>query len=328
MARDDRGALVVHPGALGDVLQAVPALRALRREARLTFCGQPRLGQILVGAGVIERAVSFDTFGLEALFADGPAPAALAGRLRDYDAIVSWFGSRDPRYPSQLGALARACLVAPPAPGEDRAADGASGRVGHPTRAVWEHLLATIEPICGKALVDRSPLRVPEAWRDEARRALADLHVRADEPILATHPGAGGRWKQAPPDLLADAVAAGLRGHRVQVLVHAGPADREAADALAARLVAPAHVLREPALPLLAGVLSLAAAYLGGDSGVSHLAAAVGAPAVILFPSTTRDRWAPWSATARAVAMAERGAAPAAATALADAIAAWRRSGP
>ena len=43
--------------------------------------------------------------------------------------------------------------------------------------------------------------------------------------------------------------------------------------------------LVSPPLPVLAGVLSMAQAYLGGDSGVSHLAAAVGAPAVILFPA-------------------------------------------
>ena len=54
---------------------------------------------------------------------------------------------------------------------------------------------------------------------------------------------------------------------------------------------------------MLAGILSQASAYLGGDSGVSHLAASVGAPAVILFPSATRERWAPWSPTAEALTM-------------------------
>ena len=36
------------------------------------------------------------------------------------------------------------------------------------------------------------------------------------------------------------------------------------------------RLLVEPPLPVLAGVLAIARAYLGGDSGVSHLAAAVG----------------------------------------------------
>jgi len=50
--------------------------------------------------------------------------------------------------------------------------------------------------------------------------------------------------------------------------------------------------------PELAAVLGAARAYLGGDSGVSHLAATVGAPSVVLFPSATARRWTPWSPTA------------------------------
>ena len=57
------------------------------------------------------------------------------------------------------------------------------------------------------------------------------------------------------------------------------------------------------ALGLLAGVLSRASAFLGGDSGVSHLAAAAGARAVIVFPAATRRRWSPWSPTAVPVTM-------------------------
>ena len=57
-------------------------------------------------------------------------------------------------------------------------------------------------------------------------------------------------------------------------------------------------VLDEPSLPRLAGVLACASAYLGNDSGVSHLAAALGTPSVVLF---TRDKlaWQPWEPRAR-----------------------------
>jgi hypothetical protein len=47
------GVLVIHPGALGDVLQAVPALRGLRPLAPVTFVGQPRLGRLLVELAVV-----------------------------------------------------------------------------------------------------------------------------------------------------------------------------------------------------------------------------------------------------------------------------------
>jgi ADP-heptose:LPS heptosyltransferase len=90
-----------------------------------------------------------------------------------------------------------------------------------------------------------------------------------------------------------------------QVLIHEGPADRDAVDHLLQIIARPVPRLVQPELPLLAAVLASASAYLGGDSGVSHLAAAAGAPAVILFPEATRERWAPWSATAHVLAMGE-----------------------
>lgn len=97
------------------------------------------------------------------------------------------------------------------------------------------------------------------------------------------------------------------------MLVHQGPADRDAASELIRRLDLPVLCLVEPELPLLAAILREASVYLGGDSGVSHLAAAVGAPAVILFPPSTRGRWAPWSPTALPLALPEDPAAVAAA---------------
>jgi len=306
-----RRVLVIHPGALGDVLQAVPALRALGRGARVAFSGQPRLGELLGGAGVVHEAFSFDSFGLEALFTDGPAPASLAGRLGGFDEVVSWFGARDERYPGRLRALARGCVIAPPVP-------ETAGIT------VWQHLLTTLQPRHSSGPEDRAPLLLPGHWRARARQALDDLGARAGEAVLVVHPGAGGRWKVCPPETLAHAISRATRGAEIRVLLHEGPADREAAERLAGLLDPPALRLIDPALPLLAGILSVARAYLGGDSGVSHLAAAVGAPAVILYPAVTRERWAPWSGTARVLGRhetdADPGVAERAAAALSEAL--------
>jgi ADP-heptose:LPS heptosyltransferase len=54
---------------------------------------------------------------------------------------------------------------------------------------------------------------------------------------------------------------------------------------------------------VLAAVLAGAAAYLGGDTGVSHLAAAVGSPAALVVPSVTREHWTPWSPTVTVFSM-------------------------
>jgi len=53
-------------------------------------------------------------------------------------------------------------------------------------------------------------------------------------------------------------------------------------------------VLGEPDLPVLAGVLSVTTAYIGNDTGISHLAAALGVPSLVLF-GVERIMWRPWA---------------------------------
>src|ERR1700693_2042855 len=106
MAREPIDTLVIHPGALGDVLQAVPALSSLGRLGhRITSAGEPRLGELLVGSGLVLASTPFDTFGIEALFADAPVPDRLASRLRHFRRVVSWFSAREDLYRERLGAL-------------------------------------------------------------------------------------------------------------------------------------------------------------------------------------------------------------------------------
>ena len=71
----------------------------------------------------------------------------------------------------------------------------------------------------------------------------------------------------------------------------AGPADEAAAAALGG---APDVVLARSLPPRVLGtVLRDAGCYVGHDSGVSHLAAAFGAPVLALFGPTDPAVWAP-----------------------------------
>jgi heptosyltransferase III len=296
MAAHPLETLVVHPGALGDVLQAVPALRALTALGhRLTFAGQPRLGELLQGVGVVPACVSFDGFGFEALFVDGPPPAPLRSRLGRFPRAVSWFGSRDACYRRQLATLIPESIVAPPVPD-----------AGSPC-TVWEHLIETLAPWHVAGPADAGPLPAPQSWRRAARAALTAAGADPTRPFLLAHPGAGAPWKQSRAADFARTMVRMASEGDLAMVVHQGPADRAATDALAVALDAPMIRLVEPSLPELAGALALASAYLGSDSGVSHLAAAVGTPSVILYPPETLRQWAPWSPSARPVSVGAEG---------------------
>jgi ADP-heptose:LPS heptosyltransferase len=269
---------------LGDVLLAIPALRALGAGAahrQVVLAAQPRIGRLLAALGGVDRHVAFDTLGVETLFADNAPSERLAG-LASNARVVSWFGHADREYARRLRALAPEAIVASTA-----APEGTT---------VWKHLLATV----GSAPLDawREPMAVPPAMVAEGRRVLADGGWDGFRPLVVLHPGAGGAHKRWPAEGFAALATALADAHRAALVVHDGPADHEAVAALRGHLGTPAIHLLDPSLDTLAGVTHHAALWLGNDSGVTHLAAALGAPTVALFIAA-HMAWRPWWPGAR-----------------------------
>ena len=281
--------VVLHPGALGDVLLAIPALRALRAGApddELVLAAQPRIGKLLAALGVVDRALAFDALGLHALFTAG-APGEPLRDLAAGARVVSWFGSRDAGFADRLRSLARESLIAPSVPADKL--------------TVWEHLLASVAMLsagAGSADAWREPIALREDVVDAGRRALDDAGWDGVRPLVILHPGAGGVAKRWPAEgfaVLAEAIVAMFGS---EVVVHEGPADRDAVASLRGRVRVPALALVDPPLETLAGAIHHAALWAGNDSGVSHLAAVLGAPTLALFTAANLA-WRPWERGAR-----------------------------
>jgi hypothetical protein len=132
------------------------------------------------------------------------------------------------------------------------------------------HLL---DSVCAGCALDSTPL---------------DVTVIASEDVLV-HPGSGSRRKNWPPERFA-AVVRELPGP-VRLIV--GEADAQAAAAVEQALGAQLPRLEHPPLAELAARLAGCHAYVGNDSGVSHLAGLCGAKAVVLFGPTPAAVWHP-----------------------------------
>jgi heptosyltransferase-2 len=61
------------------------------------------------------------------------------------------------------------------------------------------------------------------------------------------------------------------------------------------------HTASDLPLPALAAILQRARLFLGHDSGISHIAAAAGAPTLLLFGPTDPDIWAPLTGQVRII---------------------------
>jgi heptosyltransferase-2 len=259
--------VVIFPGALGDFLLALPALRALRArhaDARATFVVQPSLAALVGLAGVAETVASIDDAETAGLFSGQRTPSWLAARPRVY----SWLGADDAEMRARLGRLARGARFF-----RTERGDG-------PVHAAVAYARALRVPTARTALVAGAALVPPASPAADA------LLAAATGPVLALHPGAGARAKRWDVAGFVQ-VAHWWRSEGGAVVPIAGPAEAGEPPALGGPDV------REWPLPDVAAVLSRAALYLGHDSGVSHLAAAVGAAGVVVYGPTDPRRWGP-----------------------------------
>jgi hypothetical protein len=118
----------------------------------------------------------------------------------------------------------------------------------------------------------------------------------AGEPLdVIIHPGSGSAAKNWPLHHF-EKVAARLMQHGRHVTWCRGPAEES-------RLESPqADALQETELTALASRLAAAQLYIGNDSGITHLAAAVGCPTLAVFGPTDPTIWAPKGAHVTVVA--------------------------
>jgi heptosyltransferase-2 len=136
---------------------------------------------------------------------------------------------------------------------------------------------------------------------EEAHALLAKRGVAA-APLAVLGPGAiYGPAKRWDPERFST-LARGLARDHFRVLICGAPAERALCEEVAARAGEGAiSFAGETGLALQAGLLRIAALAVCNDSGLAHLAAAVGTPTVAIFGSTSSAWTAPLGARVRVV---------------------------
>ena len=111
-------------------------------------------------------------------------------------------------------------------------------------------------------------------------------------PLIGIQPGASGDSKRWPIDRLAALADALIERHRARIVIIGGPDEREAADILLRHMKHPvACDATGEKLPETCGIMARLTLYFGNDTGLNHIAAAVGAPTVCLFGPTVAEKW-------------------------------------
>ena len=267
------------PNWLGDTVMAVPALRALRRahpEARMLLAGP--WATALGGQDLADTLVTY--------------PRAWSRRLPAADAVRRFAPDTALLMPNSFESALAAWYW-----GAGRRIGFASGGRGlmltdevpmpEPRRHQIDEYLLLAER-CAGVPDGREPRLEPPpadgAERREARALLASVGATG-RPAIGVHLGAAyGPSKTWPPERVADLCRL-LDADGARAVLLGAAEDAAIAGAVAA--VAPAAVLAGRDRPaLIPALLSELHALVCGDTGIAHLAAALGTPAVVLFGPT------------------------------------------
>jgi heptosyltransferase-3 len=273
--------LVWHQGALGDLLLAGPALAAVSRhypEARFIGVGQMTCWRLL--AGTLPLAAVWD--GGEAVWSglfqeQGGLSLKLQERLAGIDLALVFSPRPRPGFLARLvqGGVAKALWIPSfPEGGADHVTTIQARRLGE---------------LGIKAEPGRFCLGLPPGSGEE-------LGLNPGDLILAIGPGSGSPSKNWPLSHYYEVARALAFEAGLKVVWLAGPAERPMLPYLQGLAAAQEQVVwaNQP-LKRVARLLSRTRVYLGGDSGLTHLAAAAGAHRVVaLFGPTDPRVWAPW----------------------------------
>jgi heptosyltransferase-3 len=281
-----RRVLVIFPGALGDLMCLMPALAAISRRhsgASVELMARIELARLAAGRTVIARGHSIDAREVGALFTDEPPANSNARRFfADFERIYSFFASDDQRFRARLAAATDGHVSFHPfRPSGD----------GHVSAA---YLRATEIEIDERASPVDSRLEPTPDDLAAASRAIAQSKCAVSN-LIVIFPGSGSPGKNWPADKFA-ALASKLSlsmSNRASVAVILGPAEISLEPIFRESGV---PVLKDLDLPTVAAIARVASAFVGNDSGVSHLAAAAGASGVVIFGPTDPARWGPMPA--------------------------------
>ena len=293
--------LLVRLGALGDIVHAIPVAAALRRafpSARIDWLVSGKHREILDLVPAIDRRLVVQDEG----DAGGGIPlrAAIAGLRRShYDVTIDLQGliksaiiARATGAGTVIGfsktylrePLARFLYTDVHDPG------GEGIYAPTETRHVVEINLGLLRPLGVTAAAPEFPI-------ESVRSAAAEeMRARTGGRYALLNPGAAWPNKRWPPDRLATLAVALRDRHGLMSVVLWGPGEQELGRAVAAGAGGAAVLSPQTSIADLVALARGAAVMVSGDTGPTHIGAAVGTPIVGIYGPTRPGRNGPWRA--------------------------------
>lgn len=281
--------LMVHQGGLGDFILCLPAFGSIRRyypKAQIELMGYPRILQLVERRYYVDQARSIDEAGLGSFYLkDGKLGGAVSRYFAGFDRAFLFLQDRDGIFSDNIRKTGlKGVFSISPFPEK--------GRRVH----VIDHILSSLSSMGippGESIPRVFLLEEDRQFAEEWLRHRGD-HEGVEKGLVAIHPGSGSRKKLWPVDNFLDLVARITGDLRLKTILLVGPTEGEYLGSGLGRMRSMGPMWAE-GLPLIhvASLLDRCRCYIGNDSGITHLAAAVGIPTVALFGPSDPEIWGP-----------------------------------
>lgn len=269
--------LILRGGALGDFIVTLPVCAALRDRwpsAHIELISYPHFADLARVCGLVDAVGSLHAAQIARFFALHPEiPEDQRAFIRSFDMIFNYFHDPDGTVQTNLErAGARQVISGSPIVTDSHAVD---------------HFLKPLESLAIYEAGATPRLNLPQE-----DRAAGVARLEAHQPAWILHPGSGSPKKNWPTGRFIELARILQRTGPIHPVFLVGEADADARTAIE-RNAPDIPLFADLSVREAAQLLSAAAGYTGNDSGISHLAAALGVPSVVLFGPTDPALWAP-----------------------------------
>ncbi|MBX5477768.1 MAG: glycosyltransferase family 9 protein [Pyrinomonas methylaliphatogenes] len=304
-----RRVLVVRLRSIGDAVLATPALHALRRflpEAEIDVLLEDWVAPLFDGCTDATRVISIAPTSTARML------AVKSLRASNYDVafnlhggttatLLTWASGARHRVGFASYQYARLHNHLAPHPSEIWRQDRTHSAEQQLALLGWTGVPVTDRP--------RARLMVTQKADEALMRKLRTEGLRASQPFVLMHPAAAFESKMWAAEKFAR-VADGLRARGLMTIIVAAPAEEDVVRDVVARAHARIIPFTTLSLPEVAALARRAKLFIGNDSGIAHIAAAVGTPAVVIFGSSNVAHWRPWTDAPHEVVRVEMDCAP------------------
>jgi lipopolysaccharide heptosyltransferase II len=311
-----RRVLVVRLRSIGDTVLSTPSLVALRRflpDAQIDVLLEDWVAPLLEGFDAVDNIISFAKDDLKSRLR-----AAAKIRRNRYDVAFNLHGGTTATffvrasgakhrvgyrelqynflYNHLLSSAADFWQTKPTHSAEQQLA--LLGFVGVPVEDKPKSRLAVTEAAKNSIAEKLAQFQIPDS-----RFQIPDLKSQTPNPksqIALFHPVAAFDTKQWATENFARA-AEFLHEKNLRVVAVAARSERAVLEKLKRLSSAPIIIFDDLTLPEITALAARARIFVGNDSGVAHIAAAVETPSVVVFGSSNANHWRPWTDAPHAV---------------------------